>query len=386
MKLLHLSDLHLGKRVNEFPMLEDQRAVLAQIAEMARQEKPDGVLIAGDVYDRPVPPGEAVTLFDDFLVRLRALNIPVFLLSGNHDSPERLAFGGRLMAESGVHVAPLYNGTVSPLSLTDAYGRVDIYLLPFLRPAQVRAVAGEDAEIVSYTDAMRFAISRMPLDDVARNVLVTHQFVAGAAPGESEDLSVGGTDCVAAEVFAPFDYVALGHIHRAQQVSSSRIRYCGAPLRYALSEAGQEKSVTLVELGEKGTLSVRALPLTMPRGMALLRGKYEELTARAFYEGTTYPEDYVQITLTDEEDVAEALGRLRVIYPYLMRLEYDNRRTRCEGVAGQAPENVPERTPFALLAELYRRQNGREMTELQRELAERCIRIAFDGENPTAAD
>lgn len=366
MKLIHLSDLHLGKRVNEFSMLEDQQYILTEILQIIDQEKPDGVMIAGDVYDKSVPSAEAVALLDDFLVRLAKRDLQVFLISGNHDSPERMAFGGRLMAQSGVHLAPVYDGKVSPITLTDEYGPVNLYLLPFLKPAHVRRCFPE-REILTYTDALAAAIEAMGVDTAQRNVLVTHQFVTGAARCDSEEISVGGTDNVDVSVFEPFDYVALGHIHGPQQVGRETVRYCGTPLKYSFSEAKHQKSVTVVELGEKGAVSVRTVPLTPMRDLAELRGTYEELTFRGFYDGTSYPRDYVHITLTDEEDIPDAVSKLRIIYPNLMKLDYDNKRTRA-GIVLEGTEDQ-QRSPLELLEEFYEKQNGKPMGEEQRAFA-----------------
>lgn len=246
MKFIHLSDLHLGKRVNGFSMLEDQRVVLAQILSIIDEESPDAVLIAGDVYDKGVPPIEAVELFDWFLVELAPRQ--VFIISGNHDSPERLAFGSRLLDASGIHISPVYDGQVKPVSLTDSHGAVDIYMLPFVKPVHVRRFF---PEVESYTDAVRAAVAGMQVDTQKRNVLLTHQFVTGAETSDSEELSVGGTDNVDASVLEPFDYVALGHIHGPQNIGSEKIRYCGTPLKYSFSEANHKKSVTVAELGER---------------------------------------------------------------------------------------------------------------------------------------
>ena len=376
MKLIHLSDLHLGKRVNEFSMLEDQRHILSQITAMVEAERPDAVLIAGDVFDKPTPSAEAVTLLDSFLVDLSSLACPVFLISGNHDSPERLAFGGRLMAGSGIHLAPVYDGQVRPFLLQDSHGTVALYLLPFLKPAQLRRVF-PDAELNSYTDALRTAISAMDLDPQARNVLVTHQFVTGATRSESEEISVGGTDNVDASVFDPFDYVALGHLHSPQTVGRETLRYCGTPLKYAFSEL-KEKSVTVVELGEKGDTKVRTLPLTPLRAMVELRGCYEELTRRSFYEHTSYQEDYVHITLTDEMDIPEAMGKLRTIYHKLMKLSYDNGRTRA-AASTQTGEREPPASPLALLEEFYQAQNGASLSSEQRRFAQSLMEEIWEG-------
>ena len=362
MRLIHLSDLHIGKRVNEVSMLEEQEYILRQILQIIDTEKADAVLIAGDVYDKSMPPAEAVTLFDDFLCRLAKRSLPVFVISGNHDSPERLAFGNRLMEHSGIHISPVYSGTIEPITLTDAYGAVNFWLLPFVKPAHVKRFYPEEG-IESYTDALRSAIQHMDVDRGTRNVLLTHQFVTGAATCESEELSVGGTDSVDADVFDGFDYVALGHLHGPQNIGSGRIRYCGTPLKYSFSECGHHKSVTVVELRAKGELELHLCPLQARHDMRQIRGTFAELVNKSHYSGTA-TDDYLQIILTDEEDVPEAVGRLRVIYPNLMKLSYDNTRTRTNQVLDKA-EDVHLKSPLELFAELYERQNNQPMSEEQ---------------------
>ncbi len=364
MKFLHLADLHLGKRVNGFSMLEDQAHILRQILAILDDEQPDGVLIAGDVYDKSVPSVEAVGLLDGFLTELRARGVPVLLISGNHDSPERLAFGGRVMDSCGIHISPVYDGALAPVTLQDAFGPVHVWLLPFVKPAHVRRWF-PDADIESYTDAMAEAVAHMDIDTAARNVLVTHQFVTGGTRSGSEELSVGGTDNVDSGVFAPFDYVALGHLHGAQHIGRETIRYAGSPLKYSFSEARQHKSVTVVTLGEKGDVQVRTVALTPLRELREIRGSYDELTARSFYEHTTYRSDYLHLILTDEQDVFDAMSRLRTIYPYLMTLDYDNARTRAAG-GMSVPAETERRTPLELFEALYQRQNHRPMSEVQR--------------------
>ena len=364
MKFLHLADLHLGKRVNGFSMLEDQAHILRQILAILDDEQPDGVLIAGDVYDKSVPSVEAVELLDGFLTELRARGVPVLLISGNHDSPERLAFGGRVMDSCGIHISPVYDGALAPVTLQDAFGPVHVWLLPFVKPAHVRRWF-PDADIESYTDAMAEAVAHMDIDTAARNVLVTHQFVTGGTCSGSEELSVGGTDTVDSGVFAPFDYVALGHLHGAQHIGRETIRYAGSPLKYSFSEARQHKSVTVVTLGEKGDVQVRTVALTPLRELREIRGSYNELTARSFYEHTTYRSDYLHLILTDEQDVFDAMSRLRTIYPYLMTLDYDNARTRAAG-GMSVPAETERRTPPELFEALYQRQNHRPMSEVQR--------------------
>ena len=378
MKLIHLSDLHLGKRVNEFSMIDDQRYILDQILQVLDAERPDAVLIAGDVYDKPVPTAEAVALLDRFLVELSRRELQVFVISGNHDSAERMAFGGRLMEQSGVHLAPVYDGTVARWTLTDEHGLVHLYLLPFVKPVHVRRCFPE-REIETYTDAVAAAVEAMDVDSTARNVLVTHQFVTGAARCESEEVSVGGADNVDASVFDGFDYVALGHLHGPQTVGRETVRYCGTPLKYSFSEAHHKKSVTVVELGEKGTVTVRTVPLTPRRDLVELRGAYEEVTQRDFYEGNGYQDSYVHITLTDEEDVPDALGKLRLIYPYLMKLDYDNQRTHAAGV-GDEGGDLQRKSPMELLEEFYAMQNGQPMGQEQRQFARQLMERIWEGD------
>lgn len=426
MKFIHLADLHIGKRVNAFPMLEDQRYILKQILTILREEQPDGgVILAGDIYDKAVPSAEAVELFDEFLTQLAALRLRVFIIAGNHDSPERIAFGNRLMDRSGIYLSPVYDGHVKRITCRDTASAatlsaanavdpnagtrpvtsasvalsaanavalnagthsvesastsaaastcppVDVYLLPFLKPANVRRFYPEET-IESYTDAMRVAIAHMDIDPTHRNLLVTHQFVTGASRSDSEDISVGGSDNVDASVFAPFDYVALGHLHGPQQMGEEGgpiIRYAGTPLKYSFSEARHHKSVTVVEIGEKkadgvvdvciGTRELRPL-----HDMREIRGSYEELTLRANYEGTA-TDDYIHATLTDEIEIPDAARHLQVIYPNLMKLDYDNARTRGQGSERLELEQLEEKSPLDLFSELFEKQNHKEMTEEQ---------------------
>ena len=371
MKLMHLSDLHLGKRLNEFSLLEDQSFILQQLVELVRSEQPDCVLLAGDIYDKPVPPAEAVTLFDDFLNKLAQLTT-VCVTSGNHDSAERLAFGAQLMREGGVHFCGLYTGEPQCVTLQDAYGSVHIYLLPFLKPAHVRHCLPptEVEQVTTYHEALRCAVERLHINAAERNVLVAHQFVTGAQTAGSEAVNVGGVDNIGADVFADFDYTALGHIHKAQNVGSERVRYSGTPLKYSFAEWQQEKSVTLVELGEKGRVSVTALPLAPLRDLRKLRGSYEELMSKDFYDELPKDSDgllrdFYHLTLTDEEDVPDAVQKLRSVYKNLLQLEYDNKRTRTDN-AIEGAERVVEKSPLELMEEFYQLQNNQALSEKQR--------------------
>ena len=285
---MHLADLHLGKRVNGFSMMEDQEYILNRILEIMEEEQPDGLLIAGDVYDKTIPPAEAVRRMDDFLTAVAAKHVPVFLISGNHDSAERVAFGHQLMQGSGIWISPVYDGTIRHHTLEDRWGEVNIYLIPFLRPSVVRSFF-PDVEIEDYTDALRTIIEDLQVDTSRRNVVLAHQFVtaAGALPEtcDSEQLSVGGLDRVDGSVFSPFDYTALGHLHGPQRVGSETIRYAGSPLKYSFSELHQKKSVTVAELRAKGETEIRQISLQPRREMTELRGTFEEILEEARKKG-----------------------------------------------------------------------------------------------------
>ncbi|MGN1138435.1 MAG: exonuclease SbcCD subunit D [Ruminococcus sp.] len=363
MKIMHLSDLHLGKRINEFSMLEDQKYILTKIINIIDEQKPQAVIIAGDVYDKSVPPAEAIELFDDFLVRLSTRNLKVFVISGNHDSAERIAFGGRLMDKSGIYMSPVFNGKVEPITLEDEFGDVNFYMLPFVKPSNVRRFY-PDEKIESYTDALRVTIENMNIDTHKRNILITHQFVTGALRTESEEISVGGTDNVDVSVFENFDYVALGHIHRAQKCGSEFIRYSGTPLKYSFSEAKDNKTVTLVDVNAKGDIELSFCPLVPKRDLIEIKGTYNELTLKSFYENTSYTEDYMHITLTDEDDIPDVLTKLRVIYKNIMKLDYDNLRTRHSAEISGASD-VNTKTPLEHFGEFYEMQNGQCMNDLQ---------------------
>ena len=369
MKLIHLSDLHLGKRLNDFSLLDDQKHILEQILGIVESQRPDVLIMAGDIYDKAAPSAEAVALFDDFLSRLSAYVPDIFVISGNHDSPERIAFGSRLLDKSGVHLSPVYDGTLRPITLCDEHGEVDFFMLPFIKPANVRRFFPDEV-IESYTDAVRIALSDA-VDKGGRRVLITHQFVTGASRCDSEEVSVGGSDNVDAAVFDSFDYVALGHLHGAQSVQRSTLRYCGTPLKYSFSEAGHEKSLTVVELGAKGDIDISAIPLTPLHDLREIRGSYDTLTLRSTYEHTA-ADDYLRITLTDEDDIPDAAAKLRVIYPNLMRLDYDNRRTRASGTLSVS-ERPNEKTPLELFSELYEKQNGAPMDDEQEKLVTSLI-------------
>ncbi len=375
MKFIHLSDLHLGKRVNEFSMIEDQKYIMKEIITIIKDEKPDGVIVAGDIYDKAVPSEEAMELWDSFLIRMAEEKVPVYAISGNHDSAIRFADHSKLVDVTGIHLSPAYDGNVKCYSVEDGYGKLNIYLLPFVKPSIVRSFF-PDEEIASYTDACRVAIQNMNVDNSERNILVCHQFVTGATTCDSESVVVGGIDNVDASVFDVFDYVALGHIHGKQKIGRDTVRYCGTPLKYSFSEKDHKKSVTIIEMGPKGDVSISEVNLVPKHDMREIRGTFDEITLKQNYENTA-TDDYVHIVLTDENDVMDAVGKLRVIYPNLMKLSYDNKRTAMQQEIDGA-EDVEKKTPLELFSELYEKQNNQEMTDEQKSFVQELIKSIWE--------
>lgn len=370
MKFIHLSDLHIGKKLNEASLLEDQKYILQQIIGLISEHRPDGIIIAGDIYDKPVPTIEAVQTLDDFLTELAALKIPVFIISGNHDSAERLAFGARLLSSSGIYVAPVYDGELRKISLQDQYGTVNLYLLPFIKPASVKRFFANET-INDLNDALRVVISNLSVDTSQRNILIAHQFVTGAFRSDSEEIFVGGLDNVDASVFESFDYTALGHLHSPQNIGSEKIRYCGTPLKYSFSECRQTKSLTMVELQEKGQLHIDCLPLQPLRDLQKLKGTYMQLTDLKFYENLDRS-NYFHITLTDENDVLDAMQKLRAVYPNLLQLEYDNQRTQyIQDIEGSS--FIQQKSPIELFEEFYKLQNNTAMSDKQKDFAQNLL-------------
>ena len=378
MRFAHLSDLHIGKRVNGFSMIEDQKYILNQVVEIIKREEVEAVILAGDIYDKTIPSAEAVQVLDDFLIQLSNLNLPIFVISGNHDSAERLSFGARVLRKSQIYISELYNGEITPITLEDEYGKIHVYLMPFLKPALVRQALGRE-EIVTYQDAVEMAIHQIPLKEEDRNILVAHQFVIGASKSDSEEVSVGGLDQISHTLFESFDYTALGHIHGPQHIGKETIRYCGTPLKYSFSEEAHTKSVTIIDLEQKGKTTIRMVPLIPMRDMRKIRGKYEEIINQALADNRSL-EDYIQITLTDEEDVLNGLENLRKIYPNIMRFEYDNKRTREQNELTNAVV-IEQRSELELFEEFYFLQNNQEISKEQRELLQAIIEEEKDVED-----
>lgn len=376
MKIIHLADLHIGKRVNEFSMIDDQKYILNQILEIIDKEKPDAVIIAGDVYDKQVPSIEAVELLDSFISDISKRKTTTFIISGNHDSAERLAFGSSLMAMGKIYISPVYNGKISKYTLKDDFGSANFYLLPFVKPNHVKRFF-PDEKIESYTDAIKVVVDNLKLDTSEINILIAHQFVTGASRTESEEISVGGLDNVDASVFEDFDYVALGHIHRPQKIGTERIRYCGTPLKYSFSEVNDTKSVSIIEINSKEDFNLRTIPLIPKRDMRKIRGTYEELTTKNSYENTN-TDDYIHVTLTDEFNVADAIQKLRVIYKNIMKLEYDNMRTRESRKINLDDMVIENKNPLEIFSEFYKLQNNKEMNDEQKEIIKKIMEEVWE--------
>lgn len=368
MRLLHLSDLHIGKRVNEFSMLEDQRFALEGLLDTARERNVDAIVVAGDLYDKATPSAEAVALVDWFFAAAADTGATVLAIAGNHDSAERVAYGASLLARQRVVLSPVYDGTVTRHTIEDEHGPVHFWLLPFLKPATVRPHFPE-ATIESYSDAIRCALATCPIDPAARNVVISHQFVTheGASLERCEsELSLGGLDNVDASVFDAFDYVALGHLHRPQQVARPEVRYSGSLLKYSFSEARDFKSAPLVELGPKGQVGIELVPVKPRHDLREIRGMLEGLL-RPDVVSEADPEDYLSVVLTDEHPALDALDRLRRDYPNVMAVSYDNARSRARGLASAAEtEARAQKAPIELFEEFYTLQNGKGLSETQR--------------------
>lgn len=370
MKFIHLGDLHIGKRVNEFNMLEDQKFILEQVLSIIDEHKVEGALIAGDVYDKTVPTVEAVKVFDWFLTELYRRNLEVYMISGNHDSAERLAFGNRLLAEEGIYVSEAFDGEIRSVSSNASGGLVRVFMMPFIKPISVRKYF-ENEEIVSYDDAVKAVIDSIDLDKSKVNIILAHQFVAGAARSESEETAIGGVDSISVDNFKGFDYVALGHLHGPQKLGRDTVRYAGSPLKYSFSEVNHNKSVPIIEVSDNGELGVTLVALKPFRDMRVITGTYDQVMAFDFYKDTNV-DDYIKVVLTDEEPIHEVLSKLRSVYPNIMTLEFDNARTK-KSMEVKAFEEVEQETPYNLISKFYEMRNNQEMSDKQAEICNKLI-------------
>lgn len=367
MKLIHISDLHIGKRLYGYDLEDDQRHILSEIIDLINDEKPDAVLIAGDIYDRADPSATAVRIFDDFLSMLADTGVESFIIYGNHDSGQRIAYGSRLFGRSGIHFSPVYDGEVPHHSLEDEYGRVNIYMLPYLRSA-------EAAE----------AIRSIKADRSERNIIVSHQFVTSAVLGESEEMNVGTLDNIDGACYDAFDYAALGHIHMPQTISPAPgsgtvIRYSGSPLAYSFSESDTiQKSVTVIDLKEKGFISVDTISLMPLHELRTIKGSFDDLiNDKGLIESCK--NDYIKIILTDDTGIMDAMARLQKAYGCVMTLEYEYMREQSEDVS--VDEIRAEGTPEEMFVALYGDQHGgKEMNEYQKNVVDKLIKQIWEGQ------
>jgi len=376
MKIFHLSDLHLGKTVYEFSMIEDQEYILKAILNAVDTELPEAIFITGDVFDRSIPSLDALQLFENFLDNLVQRDIKVYIIGGNHDSGERLDFGSSMFNKSGVYITGSYTGNISPYVLSDDNISINIYSLPYIRPIHVKTY-NEEVSINSYTEAMQVVIENMNINLEEINILLAHQFVTGATITDSEERNIGGIDNVDAEVFLRFDYVALGHLHKPQYIQKETIRYSGSPLKYSFSEVNHTKTITVVDIYEKNDIAILEIPLIPKHDMRQIRGRYLEITSRDYLSKLNI-NDYYRIILEDEEDQINALSKLRLIYPNLMTLEYDNKRTRASSNVLGLEVSSRQYTPIEFFDMLYEEQNGQPLSVVQREYMVKIIEEVFE--------
>ncbi len=381
MRFFHLSDLHIGKRVNDFSMIEDQRYILGKILAEIDIYKPDAVLIAGDVYDKTVPTAEAVKVLDEFLYELVKRKLVVIMISGNHDSPERLAFGANIMKNQNVYISPVFDNNLQPIMLTDEFGEIAVYMLPYIKPIHVKKYY-PDVEISTYNDAIKTVIDNIELDKSVRNIILAHQFITSAVVSESEEIFVGTIENISSEIFDDFDYVALGHLHRPQKVKRDTLRYAGSPLKYSFSEVNNKKSITYFDMLDKSSpIEVKTIPLVPIRDMKEITGRYDELVSKNYYADLNL-DDYYHITLTDEHDIPNALSKLRSVYKNIMKLDYDNKRTS-QNIAIKKVADIEKKSPLEIVAEFYQKQNNDELNSQQIEYLDKVIEKVWSGKDET---
>lgn len=379
MRFLHISDLHIGKKLIDKSLLDDQEFILKKIINIISKNKLEAAMIAGDIYDKSIPSSEAIELFDYFITKLAEKNIKVFMISGNHDSPERIGFGSYVFSKSNVFISPAYNGEIKMIPVEDEFGLINIYLLPFIKPSYVRDVY-PDSSIENYSDALKNVIDNLEVDKKKRNIIIAHQYVGNAQKDGSEETSIGGLEIVDEKLFKDFDYVALGHIHKKQNIRKN-IRYCGSPLQYAFSDKKEEKTVTIVDIGKKGSMIIKEIPLEPKRKLVELKGRFKELTSKKYISKQNL-DDYYHITLTDEKDIVEGANKLRAIYPNLLKLDYENRRTNNKKII-KAVTEMESRTTIELFSDFFKLQNGTEMSKEQRNIMQGLIKEIEENWNET---
>ncbi len=379
MKILHLSDLHIGKIVFEHSMLEDQKYILNKIIEIIKEEKVELILIAGDVYDRSVPPSDAVMVLNHFFkVLVKDLGLKVCVIAGNHDSKERLNFGKEIFADDGLHISSIYEGNIDKVELEDKYGKLNIYMLPYIKPVEVREYFDEDTDLSSYNNAVKEIILKEDINEKERNIILSHQFVtAGNAEperSESETVYLGGTENVDVSCYDKFDYVALGHIHGPQKIGRDTARYAGTMLKYSFSEVNQNKALTIIDFKEKGNLQIQFVPLVPLRDMRVIKGPIEELLNEKYYSLTNC-EDYIRAIITNEEQVYDAIGQIKRVYPNTLRLEVENSKMASnENVTMSDLDDIKKKDEVELFNEFYKYQNNQELNEIQLDIMRNVVK------------
>lgn len=377
MKFAHLADLHIGKRLYEYSLIDNQRDILNKIVGLINKYNVDGVVISGDIYDKSVPPIDAVEIMDEFLSALAELDIFIIIIGGNHDSVARLSFASRILEKSRVFISPSFNGNIEKVELSDEFGDINFYLLPYIRPINVKRVY-DDFSGDNFTEALKFVMDKINPDKSLRNVLVSHQFVTGAQKSDSEELYVGGSENVDYTLFDDFDYVALGHLHMPQNVGRETVRYAGTPLKYSFSEISHKKSMTIVDMKEKGDVEIQEIPLVSAWELIELRGSLNELISNSITSSVD-KKSFVKITLTDEVLKNDALDILKNFYPYIVSIGYDNSMTRDNNIV-QSTKVLMQQDPQQIVEELFVQQNNREMNAVERELINKLVKKVWGRE------
>lgn len=369
MKVLHLADLHIGKRVNGFNMIEDQRFALEQILSIVKEEDIACILIAGDVYDQSVPSSEAMSIFDDFITSLTELEKDVLIIAGNHDSAERLAFASRLMQKSKVYISKVFDGEIDKIVLEDSYGPINFYLLPFLKPIHVKCFH-PDLKLDDFQSAIDLVIESIDLDKSQRNVIISHQFIVGAERSDSEELYLGGSEAISLDTYKDFDYVALGHIHKKQAFRDGKVRYPGSLLKYSKSEANYKKAINIVDIRAKGDIEIIEKEISYLHEMREISGYFEDIIEAS--KDDPRKEDYIHFNLFDQDEVFDGLARLREVYPNLMTMAYVKEK-EFEDLELVSFE-MKEKDPFELFNEFYEFRKNRKLDEDKSELVKEVIR------------
>lgn len=377
MKILHLADLHFGKILQEQSLIEDQEYILKEIINIIKEKEIKALLISGDIYDRSVPPTEAVNLLDNFLkILIKDLKIKVFIISGNHDSKDRLGFGNKIFEDEGLYIESRYTGILKKVKLEDKYGPLNIYMLPFIKPVEVKKFFEEDLEN-NYDLAINKIIEKEEINENERNIIMVHQFVTAGnvkpERTESEVLSLGGIENVDVSNFNKFDYVAIGHVHRPQKIGRDTARYAGTILKYSFSEINHNKSIPIINIKEKSNITINLLPLKPLRDMREIKGPIEELIKEENYKESNV-EDYIKAIITNEEPVYDAIGKIKKIYPNTLKLEIQNSKTINKNEEQNINlEEIKKKSELELFSDFYKLQNNLELNEEQKEIVKNII-------------